>query len=104
MRLYGGNATLFGEVRSFLDVHEAGRARLRRNQADGQRPLVKVPHFFSGSADNNRSRLDAIFLEGQPEARELLRLEIVHKHLAGGESKIADLCHGAIRVPADAKD
>jgi len=79
-------------------------ARVSGNQADGQRPLVKVPHFFSGSADNERSRLDTVFLEGQPQARDLLRLEIVHKHLAAGKAKIVDLCHSGFRILADADD
>src|SRR5882757_6458431 len=96
------NAALFGKVRSLLDVSDAGRARLTRNQADGERSLIKIPDFCPGSADDKRSRLNRVFIESLTQSFGQTGLEIVNEYLARWQSQIVDFGHGRIRVLANA--
>src|SRR5712671_4800764 len=98
------NAALLGKVRSLLDVSDAGRARLPRNQADRERSLIKIPDFFPGSADDKRSRLNREFIESLSQSFGQLRLKIVNECLARWQSQIVDLGHGGISVLANAND
>src|SRR5882757_3021053 len=98
------NATLLRKVRSLLDVSDAGRARLPRNQANRQRSLIKIPDFFPGSADDKRSRLNRVFIESLTQSFGQTGLEIVNECLARWQSQVVDLGHRGIRILANAND
>ena len=98
------NATLLCEVRSFLDVRDASCPRLPWNKTYRQRPLVEIPYLLSRSADDQRSSLYPVLVEGLTQSFRQPWLEIVHECLAGWQAQILDLGHRGIRVHANTKD
>src|SRR5438270_815062 len=84
MRLYGRDAAFLGEIRRLLDMCDSRRARLARNQANRQWPLIKVPHFFPGSSNDQRCRLNLVFFQRLTQPFNKLRFKLIHKDLAGG--------------------
>ncbi len=104
VRLDGSNPALFGEVRGLLDMGDARRSRLARNQPNRQRALVEVPHFPSRSANDERSRFDLVFVERLAQASREHGNDFVHEYLARWQAKIVNLGYRIIRIPADAEN
>lgn len=104
VRLHGWDSALFGEVGSRLDVGNARVSRFAGHQTDGQWPLIEVPHFPAGPANNNGGGLDLVFVERLAQAARKLPLGFVHVDLAGRQAEVMDLGNCALRIPADTED
>ena len=102
--LHRGNAACFGKVRGLFHPGDARGAGVPRNDADRQRPLVKIPNLATWSANHHGRRLNLVLAERPQESRAQSLREILHVHLTGGQAEVTYLGNGCLRIFSDSDD
>ena len=89
--LHRGNAACLGKIRALLHSRDPRGARLSRNHADRERPLVKIPNLAPWATDHHGRRLDLKPVQSLQQSRVQTGVETLHIYLTRGQAEIVHL-------------